>query len=144
MNSTNPTLALFIEAWPLTIAVLTILLLIAVLVRVTWWWDRRDERCVTEASDLGHHDEATEVSDAGRQLRHSPAREDLFSPAREDLFAAAAPGTLAQPERRHSMPSVSGDYYNGTTSGTGEPRGAGRTAVGNPVVAAAYVDQHWP
>jgi hypothetical protein len=91
----------------------TILLLIAVLVSVTWWLDRRDERCVAEASDLGHHDEATEVSDARRQPRHRPAWEDLFSRAREDHFAAAAPGTLAQRERRHSMPSARGDYHNG-------------------------------
>jgi hypothetical protein len=81
----------------LTIAVPTILLVIAVLVSVMRWWDWRDERCVTEASDLGHHDEATEVSDARRQPRHRPAWEDLFSPAREDHFAAAAPGTLARP-----------------------------------------------
>jgi len=39
----HPTLAWVVDYWPAVVLMPTILLMIAVLVLVTRWWDRRDE-----------------------------------------------------------------------------------------------------
>jgi hypothetical protein len=43
-----------------------------------------------------------------------------------------------------ACPARAATTTTGTTSGTGEPRGAVRAAVGNPADAAAYVNKHYP
>jgi hypothetical protein len=55
LKYSHPWLAFIFDYWPATVLLPTVLLLVAVLARITWWWDRRDAaatRIRTERADV--------------------------------------------------------------------------------------------
>ena len=72
-SGSRPVLDLFVEQWPLLIFVPAVLLLVAVLARVTRWWDRRDAQRSAETT-ARRADAATGREVAARSARTAGSR----------------------------------------------------------------------
>jgi hypothetical protein len=80
-SGSRPVLDLFVEHWPLLIFVPAVLILVAVLVGVTRWWDRRDAARSAVATArradaaTGHEVAARSARTAGSRSRRRWSRQ---------------------------------------------------------------------